>query len=345
METLIYVCPNCGGGLHFDPASQNYECEYCLSQFEQGSFEQTEQQEHPEQVDARESEAVFYQCPACGAELITEDTTAATFCFYCHNPVVLSGKLGGAFSPDAIIPFTIDKEKILEIFEEWIKKQKYLPNDFYSPQQMEKMSGVYFPYWIYDCKIDGKMSARCEQRRVWSSGSTEYTEVKSYHVVREGVIDVNGVSRNALKKADKRLVDAVLPFDTSKRKPFSMGFLTGFLAEKRNIEKEEYQPEVVNEVKEFANSSLRGSLGSYHQVSIDRNELSVLDEKWNYVLFPVWTLTYQDRRDNKIYYFACNGQTGKVSGEIPADPKKLIRLFVTIFVPVLLFLLIGGYFI
>ena len=35
MAAITYKCPNCDGGLVFDPASQKYHCEYCLSDFTQ----------------------------------------------------------------------------------------------------------------------------------------------------------------------------------------------------------------------------------------------------------------------------------------------------------------------
>ena len=49
-----------------------------------------------------EGEAVLYTCPSCGAEIVTDSTTAATFCYYCHNPVVLSGRVSGEFLPDLV---------------------------------------------------------------------------------------------------------------------------------------------------------------------------------------------------------------------------------------------------
>lgn len=42
MAAITYKCPNCNGGLMFDPASQKYHCEYCLSDFTQ------EELDHPE---------------------------------------------------------------------------------------------------------------------------------------------------------------------------------------------------------------------------------------------------------------------------------------------------------
>lgn len=33
MPLVSYKCPNCGGGLKFDPGSQKLKCEYCMSEF------------------------------------------------------------------------------------------------------------------------------------------------------------------------------------------------------------------------------------------------------------------------------------------------------------------------
>ena len=43
------------------------------------------------------------------------------------------------------------------------------------------------------------------------------------------------------------------------------------------------------------------------------------------------------------HYFAMNGENGKVCGVLPVDSKKLVRLFLTIFIPVFVLLLLGGY--
>ena len=50
-----------------------------------------------------------YNCPSCGAELICEETTAATACPYCGNPTIVPGQLSGTLRPDFVIPFKLDK--------------------------------------------------------------------------------------------------------------------------------------------------------------------------------------------------------------------------------------------
>ena len=339
METVIYQCPNCGGSLQFDPDTQQYQCEYCQSQFDQLDMDKKAEEQNTQDYFS----AMLYHCPSCGAEIVTDDTTAATFCFYCHNPVVLTGNLKGQYQPDQIIPFMIDLEKAMEIFQGWLKKKKYLPSDFFSADQIEKISGVYFPYWLYHCKIDGKLDANGRKRKVWTTGRTEFTETKTYHIARNGEMNVDCVPRNALKKADRRLVDSVLPFNMDQLKGFSMGYLSGFFAEKRDLEKDEFLQEVTSEVKEFAVGSLKNNMNFYQDITVNHCETTIRDEKWSYALFPVWTLTYSDKRTNRIYYFACNGENGKICGELPVDQKKLILLFATIFISVFILMLIMGY--
>ncbi len=286
---------------------------------------------------------LIYTCPSCGAEIVTDATTAATFCFYCHNPIVLQGRLDGSYEPDYVLPFAIDRARAKEIFLQWLKKKKFVPTEFYSPSQIEKLSGVYFPYWLYSCVVDGRLDAQATRLRTWRTGSTEYTETQVYDVSRSGQMQVDHVTRNALQKADKQLAEGVMPFDMKEMKPFSMGFLAGFFAEKRDMEHQQFQGEVETEVREFALNSLRSSITGYNGVNVRNQEARLEDGRWDYALLPVWTLTYKSPTDGKIYYFACNGQTGKVCGKLPIDSKKLWMFFLKIFLPLLAALLVGGY--
>ena len=59
-----------------------------------------------------------------------------------------------------VIPFQIDRQKAEEIFSQWIGRKKYVPETFYNNKQIESMSGVYFPYWLYSCRVDGELDAQ-----------------------------------------------------------------------------------------------------------------------------------------------------------------------------------------
>lgn len=351
MAAITYKCPHCGGDLRFHPESQDYQCEYCKSAFSQKELDAITPEgaagaEKPgEKSPGQEGgEAVLYNCPSCGAEIVTDETTTATFCYYCHNPVVLSGKLQGAYHPDQVIPFAIDRDKALEIFNQWIGKKKYIPKAFYSPDQIEKLSGVYFPYWLYNCRVEGHLDAEGTKRRTWMTGGVQYVETQKYDIAREGQMPVEHLTRNALKKSNRQLVEGVLPFDMKGLQPFSMGYLSGFQAENRDMEREEFAPEIENEIREFASSNLQSGVAGYEAVEIRSSSADIKDVDWKYALMPVWTLTYKDPKSDKIYYFACNGQTGKVCGELPVDTGRLAGLFASIFIPLFVIFMIAGYF-
>lgn len=378
MDSVTYKCPNCDGGLEFDPESQKFKCGYCMSDFseaelkkqepdagadtEQNTEQNTEQQDASDKwesagsldqsakgpmgdAESGDSSVVVYSCPSCGAEIITDETTASTFCYYCHNPVVLSGKLEGKYRPDCVLPFELDKKKAEEIFKSWISRKKYVPKDFYSPRQLELLEGIYYPYWLYDCELDGRITADATKLNVSRVGAIEYTETNRFKVERAGTMKVENVTRNALKKADHRLSEGVLPFDMEKQRPFQGGYLSGFKSERRDLEKDVYEEEVRQEVEEFAVGQLRNSIIGYQSVSVSDHEEKLLSSKWKYALMPVWVLTYRDGKSDKLYYFAMNGQSGKICGVLPVDYKRLAGLFFTIFVPLLILFLIGGYFI
>lgn len=356
MAVVSYKCPHCGGELIFSPTTQKYKCEYCLSDFsqeelealkpEEGSeekavnFEEDTQEENTTEKETQE--AVIYHCPSCGAEIVTDETTAATFCYYCHNLVVLSGRVSGEFLPDKIIPFAIDKKQATEKFLDYVHSKKFVPKAFFNKQQIEKISGVYFPYWMVDMDMEGSMQAEGRNVRVWRSGDTEYTETKVYRVEREGDVHLEDITKNALKKSNAKLAEGVLPYDVSKVQKFHMGFLSGFLAEKRDIERTELNKQVQQEANEYGEKILRGTVKGYSSISVKSCHLNQTQENWDYTMLPVWTVTYKGK-NGKMYYYSMNGQDGKVYGELPIDYKKVWILGGIVFVVVLILALIGGY--
>lgn len=54
-----------------------------------------------------ESALQEYNCPACGAVLVTSAATAATKCAYCGNNALIPKQFSGELRPDAILPFTV----------------------------------------------------------------------------------------------------------------------------------------------------------------------------------------------------------------------------------------------
>ncbi|MGH2245636.1 TFIIB-type zinc ribbon-containing protein, partial [Enterococcus faecalis] len=71
--------------------------------------QQTETTENESTADAGTME--IFNCASCGAQIVTDATTAATYCYYCHNRVVLARRLSGEFLPENVLPFSIEKDE------------------------------------------------------------------------------------------------------------------------------------------------------------------------------------------------------------------------------------------
>ena len=347
MAVITYKCPNCAGPLSWNAKKERYQCEYCRSLFTEAELEalnpdtaKDQKVEAPatdsraEGKQAEPGKLVLYNCPSCGAQITTDSTTAASVCYYCHNPVVLADRISGDLEPDLVIPFAIDKKQAADIFKKWVAQHQYVPRDFYSDRQVELLSGVYFPYWIFNGKVKGKVEGRGNSVRTWNSAGMQHKETSVYDLSNEGEVEVENVSRIALKKASKVLCESVMPFDPKDAKEFKPGFLQGYVAETKDIERAEIKPELEKEVTGFALDSIREKTAEgLTDAQFTRSDAQIVSSEWKYALMPVWTLTYRERSSDKVYYFSINGQTGKTCGELPVDQSALRTLFLKTAIP------------
>lgn len=351
MATHSYKCPNCGAPLVYQPGEEKSACEFCSSSYtieeleafmaEEERNEASEQREKVQENEQEISEEVMgYHCESCGAEVVTDNTTTATFCYYCHNPVLITSRLKGDFKPDIILPFKINKDKAQETFLNWAKSKKYVPSSFYSSSQLEKITGIYLPYWMANVDTSFDVKGTGERTRVWTSGDTEYTETKSYTLHRSGDLSINNVGELAFTKIDKGMIDSITPYNESECKDFSMPYLTGFFAESYDIQKEDLEDNIRNRIKTYANNLLVNSAENYDYVSFDSASIDNDITKWNYALLPAWILTYHYL--GKTYVYAINGQTGEAFGELPLDQKKLAISSGIIGFVILAILILGG---
>ena len=119
MSTQItnYQCPACTGPLRFDEQSGKLHCDYCESSFTVEEVEalfaqknaqaeqQSAQEREPSEWGEDASQMRAYNCPSCGAEIVSDANTAATFCPYCDSPSIMPSRLSGSLRPDAVLPF------------------------------------------------------------------------------------------------------------------------------------------------------------------------------------------------------------------------------------------------
>ena len=176
MHVTEYKCPCCGAALKFGAEDQQMRCEYCENTFTLEAVQACQTSE-PEQDtfdwstgsagwSQEEQEAMrAFHCPSCGGELLTEATTAATFCPYCGSPAILPGRVSESFRPDRIIPFQLRREEAQEAFLRFCTGKRLLPKHFLTSQRLEQVTGMYVPFWIFDCGVEARARYRATRVR------------------------------------------------------------------------------------------------------------------------------------------------------------------------------------
>ncbi len=348
--SMTFKCPCCGGYLEFDPSLQKFKCLYCGQVLSEDDLrDRSEQHQAEAEAQSAESESTdeneslrTYQCQMCGAEIVTDATTAATRCYFCHSPVVLHDRLDEAFRPDGVIPFQLDREAAEKQFMDYIGRKKFLDRGFFNGAQLEMFSGVYYPWWYAD--VEGEASFAGEGRRVSvaSTPSHVITTTRLYRVQREGRLTFRNLARKALVKADGKLSDGIHPYDLSDMKPYASGYLSGFLAEKRDVPEASAKGEMTREADAYAQDMMKRD-HPYNSLS-GETSFRVNDVKMKYVLLPAWVLTYKGDKDGAPYYYMINGQTGRVCGRLPIDKKRVLATALGVGLAVFLLLCGGGVF-
>lgn len=350
--TVVYQCPCCGAGLGFDPEKQKFACEFCLSEFDEAELAGSGAAEAA-QKQAADGEAYcermnLFTCPNCGAEVVADDNTVADYCYYCHNPVVHAGRLSGQLQPHKVIPFRISKKEAEDMFLKWCKSKWFLPKAFKSQAHATQIQGVYYPFWVTDADAEGSTDFDATRIRSWRMGDYKYTETHVYKLERAGDIHFEDIVTCALSDADpsvadKKMLEGILPYPSEELTDFSMPYLSGFYAKKRDIERDTLSEEVRERMHTYTAELLRRSVTEpYATVTPAEIRVKIKQSHWEYALLPIWILTYT-HKDGKVYTFAINGSTGKIYGELPVSQLKLAALMGAIAVPATAILsLIGG---
>jgi hypothetical protein len=202
---------------------------------------------------------------------------------------------------------------------------------------------VYYPFWVTDADADGSANFEATKTRSWRTGDYQYTETRVYELHRAGDIHFEDIVTCALSDADKKMLEGVLPYPSEELSDFSMPYLSGFFAKKRDIERDTLSEEVRGRMHDYTQELLRGAIREHYATITPMGvQVQVKQSHWEYALLPIWILTYT-HKDGQVYTFALNGSTGKIYGELPVSYPKLAILAGAVALPATAILsLIGG---
>lgn len=339
MSTLLdYKCPCCGGKIEFDTSVQEMKCPYCDTTFDVEALKEYDDvlnapaQEDDMQWETKpggewqEGEAdniLVYVCNSCGGEIVGEDTTAATACPFCGNPVIMTGKLSGALKPDYVIPFKLDKKAAKEGLMKHLEGKRLLPDVFKDQNHIDEIKGVYVPFWLFDADVDADIRYKATKTRVWSDSRFNYHETRFYSVHRAGNIGFNRVPVDGSSKMADDLMQSIEPFNFDEAVDFQTAYLSGFFADKYDVTAEESIENANNRIKKSTEDAFASTVTGFNSVTAEHSRLNLQNGKAKYALYPVWILN--TTWENQKFTFAMNGQTGKFVGDLPMDKNKFIK--------------------
>ena len=326
MSTASYNCPCCGGPLTFSGKSGKLECVSCGNSFEPEALEMLNTAESGEQIvferpkegfQAGEEGVQIYHCKNCGAELMTEDTTTAAECPYCGSPTILPDRLEGGVKPEKVIPFVVSKEQAQNYF----KGKKLLPNVFLnSRNRISEMRRLYIPYWLFSCDACADMVYDAEKVHTEQKGEWEITRTKHYLVRRRGGMRFENIPVDGSVKMDDKLTESLEPYDLSAAIPFQSAVLAGAMADHADADCDACEKRAVERVERSVEQTMLDTVRDYDTVNERNRRITTERGSATPALLPVWLMTTV--KEGKTYTFAINGQTGKLTCDVPADKAK-----------------------
>lgn len=346
-QVTNYKCPGCTGPLRFDGASGKLKCDYCGNSYEVSEMEamyagqeakaaaaQAEAEKDGSAWDAASAGGEWggeaermraYSCPSCGAQLICDETTAATSCPYCGNPTVVPGQFGGTLRPDYVLPFKLGREDAKAALKNHYKGKVLLPKAFKTENHIEELKGVYVPFWLFDGDADVDMTFEATTSETHREGDYRVTDTSHYDVRRAGNIAFERVPVDGSSKMPDDFMDSIEPYDYKELTEFSTAYLPGFLADKYDVDAEAAAARADDRCVNTAVSETKNTVTGYETVKTTSQNVTLHRGAVKYALLPVWTLATKWK--DRSYLFTMNAQTGRLVGDLPADKNKTRALF------------------
>jgi len=336
-----FPCKSCGANLIFCADEDALKCSYCgaINQINpppipireldlNSALEKLAHQSWDERATSRE-----FKCPSCAAKFDVDIHKRSTRCPYCNTPIITNADIFMPLAPKSILPFDINHKEAKEIFKKWVGNLWFAPNSLKDIYDSDTMLGIYLPYWTYDSNTHTRYFGRRGivyhdrvVRRVYIDGREELIEdiverIEWTPVQGEVYDSFDDVLVGASKTIPRQIADSLDPWDLENLEPFDERFLSGF-------ESEIYQI-ALDEGFEYAKGYMRHQITEHVRADIGGDRQMIEDMRvyhnkstFKYILLPIWTASF--KHGNKEYRFAINARSGKIIGERPYSPFKII---------------------
>lgn len=347
-------CPTCGAtDISFNPQSGLLRCEFCRTEFQPekaAGFEQDISRLQGKIVGSGTKDAVAdaesmitLKCSSCGAEVVIDtDESAQARCHWCRNTLSINQQIPNGSIPDAVLPFSVQKEIAREEIDKFVSKRKFFAHPQFKKEFCtENILGVYLPYMIVDVNAHSSMRGQGEvlvRKYTVGSGDNQqtYYDADLYNVERDFDIVMKGltIESNTAKldhsssSRTNNIINAIMPFDTENCVGWSANYLKGYASEKRDANVDQLKGLVETKAKDVARHNANTTLTAYNRgVKWAQEQLNIKGQQWKAAYLPVWLYSYQQVKspNNKVlHYVAVNARTRETMGSVPINMAKLL---------------------
>ena len=315
---MIYKCKNCDGNMIYRVEERKLYCTYCNSL------------DTEKMVNGYD----MYVCDSCGGQLDVRQYESAGKCPYCSQYIIHSQRVEGELKPSKILPFKVGKEQAKTMIRLEYRKKMYVPDSFLKEVSLQKMEGIYVPFWMYNINAAVDFYGTATKECVAFNPEANAMAMSRYKVYRKFGAAFRRMPVDASLAMPDEIMDMLEPYDYQELEDFAPKYMSGFFGEIYSDNAKNFEPRAIEKVTQDTKLLLDKALNGFKYVSPIENTMTTDIIGTEYVLLPVWKYLYFYRGKKFEYYI--NGQTGKVIGEAPFSMRKMIAYGATVFLMVLL---------
>ncbi len=343
-KVLTVKCPNCGAQTTFNPSKQKLHCENCGHEeaiaTAQDKIVEVPIEDALHLSDAQKGMDVpmrAFHCNTCGAVTAVSADTVNLTCSFCTGTNVNEEAFENrVIKPFGILPFKVNKKDADARFKEWIGRGWFLPSDLQKLAALDKMDGVYIPFWTYDAQTDSEWTAESgyyyyeTETYTDDQGNSQTRQVQhvrwtpSWGSYDHWFDDVTVVASGGLKQ---QMIERVYPFNLASSVNYEPRFMLGWKSEVYAADVKEgfttAESIMDNYIEREVTKQIPGDTYRFLNITTQKSRIT-----FKHMLLPVWVAAY--KYNDKTYQVVVNGETGKIAGDKPISWIKVALLVLAI---------------
>ena len=332
-EVVEFPCPQCGAATAYSAADGGLTCTHCgyyepphhdaigkgAERFE-FTVETMERAAHGWGQARKE-----LQCQSCGVYTSVPPDSLTHTCPFCNsNKVIQRESPQDVLRPRYLIPFKIEVDACQKIAREWLGSSWMTPGSLKRLAKVANFTGIYLPFWTFDSITSARWQAEVghqKTERYYSDGKWK-TRTKIVWKWESGQVRLNleDMLICGTTRLSSLLLQRIKAFNLHDLCPYEPKYLAGLQAQSYDVPLESAWETARQDMREQTRQACR-SQASTNRIRNFSMELDFNNERWRYILLPVYLAVYS--YENKNYQVMVNGQNGSISGQRPVDWLKV----------------------